>query len=192
MSNAYENRSALRGLIRLFQRARSVLNNDRGSAMIEVLGVMVVVALATSMFAQSSIGLGKTQNRLHNTDVSIQVARGILEQASATPWNKVGFIKGDPGYQDTFTVNGTPERTVQISAVNLPDGRILPKTTKTVRGLPVSAVTDITWFNNGTVMKRITVTTTWNQKGRSESSVYSLLLSASPNDVAPESVPKVP
>ena len=189
MSHAYENRAAPRGLIGFFQRVRSVLRNDRGDAMIEVLGVMVVVAIVTTMFAQSSISLGKSQNRSHNADVSIQVARGILEQAKATPWNNVGFVSGEANYQATFTVNGIAENTVQVATSDLPAGRILPKYTTTVRGLPVTATTNITWTDANKRTKRITVGTKWSKNGRSGSSTYSLLLSASPNDSAPVAVP---
>lgn len=189
--DAKNSRVAQGGITGFFKRVRTRLNSDSGDAMIEVLGVMVVVGILTSMFAQSAISLGKSQNRSHNADVSIQVARGVLEQAKATPWNKIGFASSDAGYQPTLGNVAGAETTAEIPAseLSLMPGRILPLTVTTVRRLPVTTRTDITFTDADKRTKRISVTTVWNKNGRTGSSIYSLLLAASPNDKSPVDVP---
>jgi type II secretory pathway pseudopilin PulG len=188
-------RSATSGLSGLLERLRNLLRNDRGDALIEVIGVMVVVSIVSALFTQSSIGLNQGQNRAHNVDVSIQVARGIIEQAKATPWNSLGFATTDPGYTPYDGGQFENRNVVELPSTSLPATslRIMPKTTETVRGVSITARTHITYgyIDTNRQIKVVTVNTSYVNRGRTSSHTYSVMLAAEPSDKNPPAVPFV-
>lgn len=169
----------------LIKKLKLRLRRDRGVVLLEAAIAMGLLGFVISGFAISSTTTQQVQSTAVNHGIGIQAAQGVVEQARSSTWEKLA-VKAAP-------VNGSTEIRE--------NGGIVPATsTVTVRGLPVTLTTTITWKNNKPheagkhpySSKLITVTASWDEMGVKQTAPpQQALLTPSISEVPPAGIVEV-
>lgn len=158
-------------LARLWGRLRS----DSGELLMESLGTLTVIAITLSAFSIAFIAMNQTQRTMHHGDIAAQAARGAIEQAKATDYNRLGFLTTDAGFRATVTEGPTTYNTVTITPADVVAGadRLLPQATTKIRGMDVTVRTDILATPKG---REIIAAATYKSNGKTKTKTYKALV----------------
>lgn len=168
----------------LLQRLR-LLRRDRGSALLESVVALGVLGFLIVGFAISTVGSQTTQRTAVNHGIAVQAAQGVVEQARSMSWSKVA-VKG-------ASATGS-------ALIKEPTGALAAAGIVTVRELPVTLTTEVSWRSGRQHVagkhpydtKIIKVTASWDESGvRKEAALHEALLTPSVGEVPPAGIVEV-
>lgn len=174
--------------MKLLHRLR--LRRDHGSALLEAAVALGLLAVLLLGFAYTTVGSQKNQRTAVDHDIAVQAAQGVVEQARSLSWQKVSLKGSQPVTKEGDEDPGVWE----------PTGGLQETSTVTVRELPVTLTTTVTWGDGHQHVsgkhpygsKVVTVTATWTEgSAGKQAAVQKALLTPGVGEIPPAGIQEV-